>query len=278
MYDQRYDERFSFVLEDRPEKPRTEGITMVEGEAIHATGGLNYIEDLVSVNGAWIDWYKFVWSAFPLQPPSVMEKKIELLEENDVIPFTGGNFLEVGFARGLEDDLLDTLQEVGCPGVEVSSTVVDMSPERKADLIRKVTDMGFHVHGEVGRKLSERSGENLSLEAVIEEMNSCLDAGADIVIYEMEEIEELFTGDTDKISENESLDKLHRIIDEIGQQNLMFELPITGDFHDVTGMSAWFIKNLGPGVNLGNVNPTQVSLIEQQRHGIGPHQDPARGL
>lgn len=269
------DDRFSFLLRELPEKPRERGITMVEGEAIDATGGMNYLEDLVSVNGAWIDWYKFVWSSFPIQPPSVMEEKIQFLRENDILPFTGGNLLEVGIAKGQEEELLHALREAGCPGLEVSSTVVELDLERKAALIESAVDMGFHVHGEIGRKASETEGEHLPTEEVITDMEMCLDAGADIVIYEMEEIEGIFTDETESAeSDSGSKEKLHRIIDEIGHENILFELPITGDFHEITEMSAWFMKHVGPDVNLGNINPMLVSLIAQQRHGLGPHQDP----
>lgn len=71
------------MMRDRNEKPRKSGITMILGEGVYSMGGVNYLEDLLEVNGAWVDWYKFVWSAFPLQPPTTVQQKLTLFEEHD---------------------------------------------------------------------------------------------------------------------------------------------------------------------------------------------------
>lgn len=266
------DDRFSFMMRERPDKPRDYGLTMVLGESVLTTGGLNYLDDLLAVNGAWIDWYKFVWSAFPLQPPRLVEEKIDRLNDHDVLSFTGGNFLEAALVQGYEDEFFEALTETSCPGLEVSSTVIDISVAEKARLIEKAVDYGLHVHGEIGRKATGTGGDHLSTATVIEEMEACLDAGADIVVYETEEVATLFAGESDDRERNPR-ETLRAITDSIGQENILFEVPISTDMHEVLEVSGWFIRNVGADVNLGNVNPYLVSMVEQQRRGIGAYQE-----
>ena len=269
MADENFDQRFAFMVDEREEKVRTSGLTMVIGDGPFNVGGMHGINDLVDVAGEWIDWYKIVWSSWPFQPPRLMTEKLGVLDENDIIAFTGGNFLEAAVDDGTETQYFEALVEAGCPGVEVSSTAIEMALDEKTGLIEQATDYGLHVHAEIGKKASETDGDSLSTDAVIDEMTACLDAGADIVIFEMEEIESAIAGDRTDVDAG-TVEKIHTILDAVGEENVLFELPL-GLFAEVMEVSAWFIHTVGPDVNLGNVNPNHVLLIEQQRRGIGPH-------
>ncbi len=269
MNGKKYDERFDFMIGDREEKVRERGLTMVIGDGPFNVGGMNGLNDLVDVAGEWIDWYKIVWSSWPFQPPSLMTDKIELLDENDVIAFTGGNFLEAAVEDGTETQYFEALIEGGCPGVEVSSTTIDMTLDEKIGLIERATEYGLHVHAEIGKKASETDGDSLRTDTVIAEMSACLDAGADIVIFEMEEIEAAIAGDGADVDAG-SIEKIHTVLDAVGKENILFEVPL-GSFAEVMEVSGWFIDAIGSDVNLGNVNPNHVLLVEQQRRGIGPH-------
>lgn len=247
---------------------------MVLGEAVFTTGGTNYLEDLLAVSGEWIDWYKFVWSSFPLQPPALVDRKIALLEDSDVRSFVGGNFFEEAVERDCVHEFLEALATTRCPGLEVSTTVVDVSLERKAELIETATDYGFHVHGEVGRKPSETGAEGLSLDALLADARTCLDAGADVVVLETEEVAGMLdSGESGDGAGEGAVDRRLRVVlEEIGAANVLFEVPISADMHEVLSVTGWFVESVGPDVNLGNVNPYLVSMVEQQRRGIGAHQ------
>jgi len=258
------------MMRERPEKPRENGLTMILGEAVFSTGGTNYLEDLLEVTGSWIDWYKFVWSSFPLQPPSLVDRKIQLLEENNVRSFVGGNFFEEAIANDQVEKFLDALRNTRCPGLEVSTTVVEIPLERKAELIERACEYGFHVHGEIGRKATETGADTLSIEEVIEDMRVCLNAGADVVVLETEEVEGVFA--VDETSSETSTERLDAIVDEVGAENILFEVPISADMHEVLSVTGWFIDAVGHEVNLGNVNPNLISMVEQQRRSIGAHQ------
>jgi len=259
------DERFSYLFEPREGKPRTAGTTFVIGDAL-SSGGAGALRDFLSFAGGWVDWYKFVYSSLPLQPPSVMAEKLDVLSDHEVQGFPGGNFLEVAVKRGVADRVLEDVRAIGCPRVEVSATVIDLERAEKAALIERAVEAGFEVHSEVGKKRSE-GADTLPIEAVIEEVQSDLEAGADSVVYESEAVESAIetAGSTDQ----HSFDRIESLVEAVGLENLVFELPLVADYR-VTAVSALFVDRFGPEVNLGNVVPHHVNLIEQQRRRIGP--------
>lgn len=259
-------DRFSYLFEPRQGKPRSSGLTFVIGDAL-APGGPDALADLLAFGGAWIDWYKLVYSSLPLQPPSVLAEKLELLADHDVEAFPGGNFLEVAVQQGVSDRFLEDVRDVGCPRVEVSATVIDLDRTVKTELIERAVEMGFDVHSEVGKKRSE-GGDGLSMDAVIEAVEADLAAGADAVIYESEAVEDVLQSGAES-STGDALDAVDALVDAVGLENLVFELPLTTEYR-VTEVSAAFVNRFGADVNLGNVVPHHVNLIEQQRRGIGP--------
>ncbi|MFB6070146.1 MAG: phosphosulfolactate synthase [Halanaeroarchaeum sp.] len=259
------DDRFRELIGSRPSKPRETGRTMVIGDGLYNVGGTNYVEDMLAFAGAWIDSYKFQRAALAIQPPSLIQAKLDLFAENDVLAFPGGNFLEAAYHEGSEREYLEAVHDVGVPGVEVSSTSIDIALEEKVALVEAATDLGLDVHFEVGKKASETDGEMLSPGEMDEEVAAALDAGAETVILEMEQI--------DGVREAEDGDRsLEAIVDDYvgayGTEHLMFELPL-GSYYEVMESSWWFIDRIGSDVNLGNVAPAHVLPLEQQRRGLG---------
>ena len=129
--------------------------------------------------------------------------------------------------------------------------------------------MGFAVHGEVGRKRS--GGEQpLGVDRLIEEMERCLAAGADRVIFESDAFEAAFTDDA-------GVDRglaatIDAIVDAVDADRVIFEVPLTGETA-VVEAAAWLITTVGADVNLGNVNPHYINVVEQMRRGLGPRVD-----
>ncbi len=76
-------------------------------------------------------------------------------------------------------------------GIEVNLTIDNYSEELSEEekVIRMARDLGFKVYGEVGKKFSEgdktRKGDSMiDLKETIDEMKSCLSAGAEHVYWE----------------------------------------------------------------------------------------------
>lgn len=263
-YSESIDERFAFLVNPRPEKPREAGITFIDAEGpFYSVLDDAHLRSLLRYAGEWIDWYKFTVGAHVCQPPELVAAKLRLLEEYTVTPFPGGNFLETAIAKGVGDETLDALRDVGFPRVEVSTTAIDVTIQEKAEIIERANGMGFDVHGEIGRK-SSVGEETLSIEEVIDEMEVCLDAGADKVVLESDQVEETYSEDPEAVS---------KIDDEVGTENVVFELPLTPEMR-VLDAAAWLINTFGPNVNIGNATPHYINKLEQMRRGIGPRIPP----
>ncbi|MFP9061678.1 phosphosulfolactate synthase [Natrialbaceae archaeon A-chndr2] len=257
-----YDERFGELYNSRSSKPRGKGKTMVIGDGLYNLGGTNYLQDLIDFVGPWVDEYKMQRGSIGLQSPELLQRKLDLFDENNILVFPGGNFLEAAIHRDLVDDYLQTMNDIGVPGIEVSTTSIEMEVDDKVALIEQASEMGFHVHAEIGKKASETGGEKLSVEEVNHEVDASINAGADMVILEMEQLKQMDGDSVDRGSVLES------IVNTYGMEKILFELPLSS-YYEVMEQSWWFISRFGPNVNLGNVNPQHVMPLEQQRRGLG---------
>jgi len=261
------DERFAFLIDSRPGKPRKRGLTFIQADGpFYAVTDAAHLRGVLAYAGAWLDWYKFTVGSHVVQPPDLVAEKLTLLEANDVEAFPGGNLLEDAAAAGEATGCLEALREVGFPRLEVSATTPAVDRETQVELIEHAAEMGFDVHGEVGRKKS--GGEKpLSVDRVADEMERCLAAGADRVIFESDAFEAAFT-DASGV-DRELAATIDTIVDAVGADRVIFEVPLTGETA-VLEAAAERITNVGPAVNLGNVNPHYINVVEQMRRGLGP--------
>ena len=252
---------FSFMrIPERTSKPRTNGLTMVEGDYMLAVAGMNWLQDLVEWGGQWIDYFK-VGHPMMFQPRELVLKKLALLKKHDIQPYVGGNTTEAVIRQGCVEQFLDELQELGISVVEVSSTVLSLTIGQKVMMIQKARERGFTVFAEVGKKLIGTGGPKMRMPTaeVVREMKECLSAGAFKVVYEHTEIEQL-------PGEEAGFARLLEVAGSVGADHIMFEVPI--DQHKVVSVfAAVYIVNFGPNVNIGDVTPHQLVHLESQRTG-----------
>ena len=166
----------------------------------------------------------------------------------------GGTFFEAVIAQDKVDDYKRWLQTLGLTHIEISDGVIDVPRERKLELIADLA-RDFTVLSEVGSKDAEVVFAPYEWVRWIKEE---LDAGAWKVITEGREggtagiyrpTGEMRTGLVDEI------------VHEIDVDSLLFEAP-------TKTAQAWFIKEFGPGVNLGNIPPDEVIPLETLRRGL----------
>jgi len=207
-------------------------------------------EDVLETSGAYIDIVKLGWgTAFVT---AGLERKLEILREKPVV--IGGTFFEVVYAKGKLDDYKRWLGELGITHVEISDGTVEIPRERKLELIEDFA-RDFTVLSEVGSKDSEVVFAPYEWVGWIKEER---EAGAWKVITEARE------GGTAGIF-RPSGEMRTGLVDEIAHSI---------DFHDLIweaptkGSQAWFIKQFGPEVNLGNIPPDEVIPLETLRLGL----------
>jgi phosphosulfolactate synthase len=235
-------------LPEREAKPRQRGLTHVMDKGMSPA----QIEGLFATAGVHVDIVKLGWGTSYVT--ANLPAKLELYRSLGVDVVCGGTLLEVAEARGRLDAYRRWLADHGFPCVEVSDGTVDMARERKLEIIELLA-RDFRVLSEVGSKDDEAVFAPYQWVEWIREERA---AGAWKVITEAREsgTAGIFRGSGEVRS-----GLIDEIVHEIDVNDLIFEAP-------QKAQQAWFIRHLGPEVNLGNIPPEEVIPLETLRLGL----------
>ena len=207
-------------------------------------------EDVLEVAGDHISIVKLGWGTAAVT--GNLERKLDVLRDKPVV--IGGTFFEVVYATNKLDDYKAWLQSLGLQHVEISDGTVEIPRERKLELIADFA-RDFTVLSEVG---SKDSSVEYTAEQWVQWLQEELDAGAWKVITEARE------GGTAGIFDSSGgmrTELIGEIAMAVGPVNVVFEAP-------TKAAQAWFIKQFGPSVNLGNIPPDEVIPLETLRRGL----------
>ena len=206
----------------------------------------------MSTVGEYIDLVKFGWGTTLVTPD--IERKFEVLRSAGIGYYFGGTLFEKFVQQDRFESFLTLCRLCDCRYVEVSNGTVSMPNDEKAGYIRRCAEE-FTVLSEVGSKDS-------SIEYTAAEwkqwLREELEAGAWKVVTEARE------GGTAGIFDSSGgmrTELIGEIALEIGPVNVIFEAPSKA-------AQAWFIKQFGPSVNLGNIPPEEVIPLETLRLGL----------
>jgi phosphosulfolactate synthase len=236
------------TLPERGEKPRTSGLTHVMDKGLSRFA----IEGLFETAGEYVDIVKLGWGTSYVT--GQLGAKLALYRSLGVPVVCGGTLLEVAEACGAVDGYRSWLHEHGFDCVEISDGTIDMPRERKLELI-ELFARDFRVLSEVGSKDAEAVFAPYEWVGWIKEE---LAAGSWKVITEAREsgTAGIFRGSGEVRS-----GLIDEIVHEIAVEHLLFEAP-------QKAQQAWFIRHLGPSVNLGNIPPEEVIPLETLRLGL----------
>jgi phosphosulfolactate synthase len=207
-------------------------------------------EDVLEVAGDHISIVKLGWGTAYVT--SNLERKLDVLREKPIV--IGGTFFEVVYAKGRIDDYKSWLNDLGLTHVEISDGTIDIPRDRKLELIADFA-RDFTVLSEVG---SKDSSVEFTAEQWTTWLNEELEAGAWKVITEARE------GGTAGIFDSSGGMRTELVADianVVGPANIVFEAPSKA-------AQAWFVKQFGPSVNLGNIPPEEVIPLETLRLGL----------
>jgi phosphosulfolactate synthase len=227
-------------------EPRTGGLTHVIDKGL----GPRAWEDVLETAGRYIDIVKLGWGTAYVTPN--LRAKLDVLREKNVV--IGGTFFEVVYAKGKLEEYKRWLGELGLTHVEISDGTIEIPRERKLELIADFA-RDFTVLSEVGSKDADVVFAPYQW---VEWIKEELEAGAWKVVTESRE------GGTAGI---------FRPTGEM-RTGLVDEIAHSIDFHDLVweaptkSAQAWFIKQFGPEVNLGNIPPEEVIPLETLRLGL----------
>jgi phosphosulfolactate synthase len=158
------------------------------------------------------------------------------------------------YAKNRLDDYKRWLTSLGLTHVEISDGTIEIPRERKLELI---TDFArdFTVLSEVG---SKDSSVEFTAAEWIRMLRDELSSGAWKVITEARE------GGTAGIFDSSGgmrTELIKEIAMDVGPANVVFEAP-------TKAAQAWFVKQFGPSVNLGNIPPDEVIPLATLRYGL----------
>jgi phosphosulfolactate synthase len=235
-------------LPQRSSKPRNNGLTMMMDKGLSTPEAEFFLEN----NGKYTDLIKLGFGT-AVVTGNVLEK-IGIYNNAGIKVYFGGTLFEAFVIRNMFDDYIKIAQKFGLDTVEVSDGSMYMHHSRKLEYINKLSQH-FTVLSEVG---SKQKGVEIPNDVWVEMMKTELEAGAWKVIAEARESGTTGIYHTDGTANVELIELIKARLDPSA---VLWEAP-TGK------QQAWFIKLLGPDVNLGNIAHNDVIPLECLRLGL----------
>lgn len=234
-------------------KPRTNGITMVIDKGL----GLGETRDLLEMAADHIDFLKIAFGSSALYPSQLMRQKIDLAKEYNIEVYPGGTLFEIAVFQGCIREFFHRARELGFTYIEVSEGTIDLPRQDRGRYIQMAREEGFGVLSEIGKKdPSVKIQPDQAIEQIFEDLANGAekviiegrDSGKGVGIYNAE----------GKIND----ELLQRLVAGVKDHSrLIIEAPQTSQHN-------YLLVNLGPNVNLGNVQPHDVLTLESTRVGL----------
>lgn len=182
-----------------------------------------------------------------------IRKKNAIYKEYGIATYPGGIPFEIAYLEGKAEPFFETLLPLGFAGVEISADTIPPIPRKKrTELIKAAKRLGLEVHTEVGEKLSH---EAIKVDHAIESIQGDLDAGAEKVAIENNDLVRLFKHNPDAIVQ---------IVNGVGLANVSFEIG-PGGWPEMPG---WLISQFGADINVQNIFTDQIVPFEAIRRGL----------
>jgi phosphosulfolactate synthase len=235
-------------LPARAAKPRSRGITHILDSGLTPDGTLAFLGQTAHL----VDIVKVGWGIGYIDP--TLSARVAICADHGCPVSLGGTLLEIAAHQGHVSELRDWALGAGITHVEVSNGLRALTASAKHDLVTELA-ADFVVLAETGAK--EGNYPPTPAEWA-EEMARDLDAGATWVIAEGRE-----SGTVGLYHPDQGVreDLVAVILDQTPQDKVIFEAPRKSQ-------QTWFVRQLGPDVNLGNVAPAGVLALETLRLGL----------
>ena len=242
------------IVNRRIRRPRTIGVTMVIDSGL----GTSALRELLALAGEHIDHWKFGFGTSAFMPLRILEEKLALLREHEILSYPGGTLLEAAIVQTHCRVFMRRAKELGFGAVEISEGTIDLPAERRRRIIDCAREAGLIAITEAGRKDPKRqpTAAELAGQALKD-----LAWGASWVVIEGREC-----GQGIGIYDREG-EILNRVLDEIvaltadAAPRLIWEAPLRHQ-------QAYLICRFGANVSLGNIQPQECLALEALRCGL----------
>ncbi len=257
-------------LPEKPGKPRRLRRTMVFDRGWPST----FIEGFLEGFDDAIDIAKI--SAWHLhQTEKIVKRKIEMYKAHGIETMCGGPVLEIARVQKREDEVLQYLRDLGFEGVEVSSESMPTQSDITSDRVfaDKCREMGFVIHGEVGKKFPEGDqvrgeGGGLNVDVAAGTFRAYREMGCEGSYLEGHLLRVICGDMGEKVAGRAVLEDL---VSKVGLEDIIFEIP--GTYLPYAGKRALqglLVYLFGPNVNMGNILIEEMPELEEIRDGLFP--------
>lgn len=240
-------------LRGRTKKPREKGITMVLDKGL----GLGELDDLLTVAGEYLDFLKLGFGTSLLYKQELLKAKIKLCHQYRVEIYPGGTLTEIAIWQGKYDLFLEQIQKIGFTTIEISDGIISLSPANRKTCLQKAKRMGFRVLTELGKKIAPFP---FSASQLGEQGQQDLAHGAWKIIMEARE-----SGKNIGIYNEQGIPTAQKIDDLLKHfpttTQIIWEAPLKNQ-------QIALIQQLGPNVNLGNIQAMDLLALEALRTGL----------
>ena len=232
----------------RTTRPRNEGLTMVMDKGL----SINEAKNMLEASSKFIDIVKLGFGTAFLTEN--LSDKIKLYKDADLKVYLGGTLFEAFIERDMFNEYVELVDKYDLNTVEVSDGSIELDHDKKCEYIRILAEKTT-VLSEIGSK-----SEDVLIPPYkwIEMMDKELAAGSWKVIAEAREGGNVgICRDTGEVRS----DLIEEILTKIPKERILWEAP-------KKSQQVWFIKLLGPNVNLGNIAPNEIIPLECLRLGL----------
>lgn len=235
-------------LPNRTQKPRQSGLNMVMDKGL----SLRQAEDLIDAGGEYVDLLKLGFGTSVVS--TKLKEKVKLYQNAGMKVYVGGTLFEAFYVRGELDNYKRYIDGLGLDTVEVSDGSMVIPHDAKCELISSFAK-NYTVLSEVG---SKEEGILISPAKWIKMMQNELKAGSWKVIAEARESG---TVGIYRPSGQAHVLLINKILQKVKSEDILWEAP-------KKAQQVYFIKHLGPNVNLGNIAENEVIPLECLRIGL----------
>jgi phosphosulfolactate synthase len=245
---------FNFLLPNRSEKPRKNGLTMVLDKGLgYGTG-----KSLMEIAGDYVDLLKFGWGTIVLHDKELIMNKIKMYKSFDITPYPGGTLFEIAYKENKVSKYFEEAETMGFETIEISNGSTDMKPEEKLEFIATAKDKGFNVISEVGKKDPEQDSK-IEIDERVDSIKDEIKAGSSKVIIEAREGGKNI-GIFDKMGNAKEVE-VNYLLKNLPNEKIIWEAPNKDQ-------QIYFVLKVGPEVNLGNISSNDITSLETVRRGL----------
>ncbi|MBE51218.1 MAG: phosphosulfolactate synthase [Flavobacteriales bacterium] len=234
-------------IPNRTEKPRENGLTMVMDKGL----SVSQAENLIESSGKYIDIIKLGFGTSLVT--NKVQEKIKKYQNAGIIVYLGGTLFEAFIIRDMFNDYKDLLEKWNLTHCEVSDGSISINNQEKLEFIMDLSKK-YTVLSEIGYK----DDRKLRPEEWSKLMNKEIEAGSWKVIAEARE-----SGNTGIFNDTNQIDQeiITDITSNVPNDKIIWETP-------KKDQQIWFIENIGPNANLGNIAHTDAITLETLRLGL----------